>query len=524
MFVRYAFLSLIVAALTTLPSDRAEAGGGDFLGGFAAGAITGAVITNAVKNRRAKKRRARSRGYSSRRYSSRPRSGRSRSSIVRDDANVQRALNLFGYEAGRPDGLFGRRTRAAIVRYQDALGADRTGSLTPAQRASLLAAYAQATSNPGTANPDPAKGKPSGTGTGTTSTPIITPPDAMNTFLVNLKRQVPNTGTRDATKNAPKDTATASLIERLCARPEVNALKKLQSLEGDGSDGLAATQTIAQGYCTARSYSLARLQFLLDGQDDFDPQSSWTQCTGFADAQKDAILNGLGMDPADATASLAQFMTGKSATERATISESFEVCMGMALATGHETVALRYGALLAAFDEPAYGEIVAGQFGLALGTDQSADSAASWYAWTADALDGGAPPLVDVSEDYDHAPLLRALAETSADTGLTALAYLDRLEAGTPSTALSFPDFFGKPSGSEADNPRRNTFAMRKSMTAILDVVLEMTPQEALQHCSGSDSEALLIGLNTCRAIAYATEDYQLAASYDARIRDIQGN
>ncbi|MEM1049555.1 MAG: peptidoglycan-binding domain-containing protein [Pseudomonadota bacterium] len=522
MFVRYAFLSLIAAALTTLPSDRAEAGGGDFLGGFAAGAITGAVITNAVKNRRAKKRRARSRGYSSRRYSSRPRSGRSRSSIVRDDANVQRALNLFGYDAGRPDGLFGRRTRAAIVRYQDALGASRTGSLSPAQRAALLAAYAQATSNPGTVNPDPAKGKPSGSGT--TSTPIISPPDAMNTFLVNLKRQVPNTGTRDATRNAPKDGLTASLIERLCARPEVNALKKLQSLEGDGSDGRVATQTIAQGYCTARSYSLARLQFLLDGQDDFDPQSSWTQCTGFADAQKDAILNGLGMDPADATASLAQFMAGKSATERATISESFEVCMGMALATGHETVSMRYGALLAAFDEPAYGEIVAGQFGLALGTEQSGPNAAAWYEWTADALDEGAPPLVDVSEDYDHAPLLRALADTASEPKLTAATYVEQLEAGTPTTALSFPDFFGKPSGAETDNPRRNTFAMRKSMTAILEVVLEMTPQEALQHCSGSDSEALLIGLNTCRAIAYATEDYQLAASYDARIRDIQGN
>ncbi|MEM7428141.1 MAG: peptidoglycan-binding domain-containing protein [Pseudomonadota bacterium] len=52
----------------------------------------------------------------------------------------QRALNELGFDAGKPDGLFGSRTAKAIKRYQELIYHPVTGKLTPEERAMLLAA------------------------------------------------------------------------------------------------------------------------------------------------------------------------------------------------------------------------------------------------------------------------------------------------------------------------------------------------------------------------------------------------
>ena len=47
--------------------------------------------------------------------------------------SIQLSLNILGFAAGRPDGKFGRKTRAAIRRYQKSIGLKPTGTLTGEQ-------------------------------------------------------------------------------------------------------------------------------------------------------------------------------------------------------------------------------------------------------------------------------------------------------------------------------------------------------------------------------------------------------
>jgi peptidoglycan hydrolase-like protein with peptidoglycan-binding domain len=50
---------------------------------------------------------------------------------------IQEALRRLDYYRGQADGIFGSRTRAAIRRFQQTIGAETTGRLTAGQ-ANLL--------------------------------------------------------------------------------------------------------------------------------------------------------------------------------------------------------------------------------------------------------------------------------------------------------------------------------------------------------------------------------------------------
>lgn len=131
--------SLTVAMLSatfiiSIPSTEARAGnGGAIAGGLAAGAVAGFIAHKVYKNRQRNKRSRRyysnRRSYTKRRsYSNRRRVAYSQSVL-----DSQTRLNTLGYNAGRPDGLKGRRTRAAIRQFQVANGFPSTGRLTNPQ-------------------------------------------------------------------------------------------------------------------------------------------------------------------------------------------------------------------------------------------------------------------------------------------------------------------------------------------------------------------------------------------------------
>jgi peptidoglycan hydrolase-like protein with peptidoglycan-binding domain len=62
---------------------------------------------------------------------------------VLDRRRIQAALKQLGYYHGRVDAVFGPDTRAAIVHFQEDLGADPTGTLTPAEGLKLLSLLGQ---------------------------------------------------------------------------------------------------------------------------------------------------------------------------------------------------------------------------------------------------------------------------------------------------------------------------------------------------------------------------------------------
>ena len=57
---------------------------------------------------------------------------------------VQRGLAALGFDPGPVDGLFGRKTRAAIWNWQEAKGLDTTGYLTTVEAQALAALGAEA--------------------------------------------------------------------------------------------------------------------------------------------------------------------------------------------------------------------------------------------------------------------------------------------------------------------------------------------------------------------------------------------
>src|SRR5699024_2810441 len=58
--------------------------------------------------------------------------------------SVQIALNYFGFDAGAPDGIKGRRTRAAIREYQAFMGFPVTGNLAEYGGSFLVSSHARA--------------------------------------------------------------------------------------------------------------------------------------------------------------------------------------------------------------------------------------------------------------------------------------------------------------------------------------------------------------------------------------------
>lgn len=115
------------AVWATCPGPSCPSGRSNIAGAIIGGAISGAIINNQSGEADAFQR-----------------AGKRTATVREQSKTVQTALNYFGFDAGRPDGAIGPRTRAAISEYQEFTGTPVTGVLAPEERGALLAAYAQA--------------------------------------------------------------------------------------------------------------------------------------------------------------------------------------------------------------------------------------------------------------------------------------------------------------------------------------------------------------------------------------------
>lgn len=140
MFSRKATALCLAGALALAPAHNAAAGSGDILGGIVGGIIGGAIVNGASNQRRTTTTTRRST------------SSRSTVSSAQRQQNreVQTALNYFGFPAGTPDGVLGRKSREATSGMQAFLDLPVTGRLNTFERDILIGAHARAISG----NPD----------------------------------------------------------------------------------------------------------------------------------------------------------------------------------------------------------------------------------------------------------------------------------------------------------------------------------------------------------------------------------
>ncbi len=127
-FGRAVASAVILAGLV----NPARANDGDIIGGLVAGMI-GAAIVNGANQQQSQRQVAR-----------KPQASGLSSAERQRNAEVQTALNHFGFAVGAPDGVLGSRSRAAIAQYQSFLSFAPTGSLLETERQILITAYQRA--------------------------------------------------------------------------------------------------------------------------------------------------------------------------------------------------------------------------------------------------------------------------------------------------------------------------------------------------------------------------------------------
>jgi peptidoglycan hydrolase-like protein with peptidoglycan-binding domain len=119
-------LKSALAATVVFTSAAAPAVADNLGAALVGGLIGGAIINEVNRNKRTTTTR---RSYSPARAQNR---------------ETQTSLNYFGFPAGTPDGVMGRRSRTAIGQYQVFMGFPSTGQLTPYERDFLVSSYSRA--------------------------------------------------------------------------------------------------------------------------------------------------------------------------------------------------------------------------------------------------------------------------------------------------------------------------------------------------------------------------------------------
>ncbi len=131
-----AVATMVSTSLLTLPS---HAGSRDFVGGVAVG-VGGTLLYQHLKKKKKKNQAVRRKNSSTK---SRSYSAPARPTIATvvtsraDVVDIQSRLNQLGFDAGTPDGIPGKRTRAAVRGFQQSIGSNPTGKLTQSELAIL---------------------------------------------------------------------------------------------------------------------------------------------------------------------------------------------------------------------------------------------------------------------------------------------------------------------------------------------------------------------------------------------------
>ncbi len=508
---------LISASIALVPPTRVHADDlKKIITGIGIGAAIGAAVANSKNNNKKKTQPA----------TRTARSTAPSNPVVRDDANIQRALNHFGFQAGPADGLFGSKTRAAIRRYQEAAGVPVTGTLTQDQRAHLLTQYAKSLNGGSLRTTSKAEPRPPVTTGGTTKSSSAKPQQPRSKsepnrsavkILAALDASDLGAASGDDTAKSGDDRALAdaSLTEKMCAALDTQGA--LESLEiGQTQDKEDRSRIIGQSYCTSRAWALQQSNDFMSGLPDFEAETVSAQCTEFFDAQKAALFEMLALPADEAATSLKALLSTSNASEQQQYQEFFSVCYGLSEFEANLSQSMVFAALLVGADNDAYGEIVGERLVLGLEDTSQNELGANWLSFTAAALDNGADPLVLPFEGYDHAPLLRAMADIapSVTVDLDSLVVDTSIQPARKAGGLAIPVIRGV----GANAPYNDAYAMRKALLPGFELIYEMSLDEALNVCATGDAKIEVLGTATCKAIALATEEWELAASFDETI------
>ena len=414
MIARLMTTAALVGAVALAPAERADADAGDFIGGMAVGVIGTLAVQEANKNRQ-------------RTTTVRRAAPVARIPVTERGKQTQTALNYFGYNAGRVDGQIGRGTRAAIERYQAAMGYPVNGREFPDyQFENLMAAYYWADNGgqqqtglygqrllmaykdqfagggvPAAGAPalggQPAQGGQPVLAAGGTAAPPLAPVGqpmlgGQPTLAAGGTATPPALGAAPTLQAQPAPSAAAA-APAATGLPNFMATGASKSLASQcsavslltSSNGFTtadkvidADAALSEQFCLARTYAIEAGQDLAAGVQGVSADQIEAQCAAFGPALS-AQVAGLGTRSRDAVLQEVAGFVVNSGLEPADLAGTARICLGVGYRTDDMDVALGTGLILAALGERAYGELMGHHLSQGFGVPRSAEQARPWY-------------------------------------------------------------------------------------------------------------------------------------------------
>lgn len=442
MFLKQFTMACAAAALMAVPIAKpAQADGRDFAAGIVAGVVGSAIVRNAQKPKRTV-RRTTTRTYRAPAINHAQRA---------ENREVQTALNYFGFPSGAPDGIFGRRTRAAVSSYQVHLGYPASGQLTQYEKSFLISSYHRAiaggaaTTQAIAANPQGPRGllityRNQAAGIATATAPVqvaplqvapVAPPTtttvvAVAPQAVPIAPQATTTTTTTTVAAAPSTTTVAPLAAAGGAAALPNFLGKTESVSLASHCNQVSLVTSTNGgftteanlvdasfalneqFCLARTYAIAEGEKLVASVQGFTPQQIESQCAAFGPALSPHVA-ALSLKPAsEVSADVKQFALS-SGMAPAQLAGTAKICLSVGYRTDDLDVAIGSALLLTTLGEPVYGELMGHHLSEGFGVNRRQDLSTAWYEMSLTAIDQGATPVVNPGDPQRNALLRKAV-------------------------------------------------------------------------------------------------------------------
>ena len=399
-FKSAAALSAVLLATSTM---QVQADAGDAL----VGGIIGGVIGGAIVNERNKKRTVTRKVYREPVYSAQRAENR----------EVQTALNYFGFPAGTPDGVLGRRSRTAVSQYQSTLGYPPTGYLSEYEKSFLLSSYNRALVGGAVTNQqiasvgtrglllqyrDQAAGVvPQNNLAAAPAPQAVAPQPAPVVVATPAPAPAPAAPLATATLLPTPESDSAALPNFLGGGSGLSlashciTVSLLTNTNGGFTQLASMTDpnvVLNEQFCLARTYAIAAGEELAAGVQGVGTDQIAAQCQAFVPVMKDHV-SAMSLKPSnEVLQGVSGFiLTAGMAPQQ--LAATAKICLSVGYRTDDMDVAIGSGLLLTALGERVYGELMGHHLSQGFGATQRTDLATQWYTMAIEALDAGQPAV-----------------------------------------------------------------------------------------------------------------------------------
>lgn len=432
MFFKNITMACAAAAMITVPATRVSADSGDFAAGIVAGVVGSAIVRNAGKQKRV----VRNRTYTQR--STVP------SYVRQERREIQTSLNYFGFPAGAPDGVLGRRSRAAISNYQAHMGYPATGQLTDYEKNFLLQSYNRAvaggaaTSQLIASSPTGPRGlltryrnEAAGMATAGAAAPattvVVAPqpqvlqPQVLGGTTTTTTTVTALAGAGSAAVGTPQTGSLPSFMGQTTAvslASHCNQVSLLTSTNGGfmTADTMVDTNlALNEQFCLARTYAISEGEQLSSKIQGFTPAQIAQQCEGFGPALKEHVA-AMSLKPHSAVLQDVSGFVLKTGMSPVQLAGTAKICLSVGYRTDNMDVALGSALLLAVLGEQVYAELMGHHLAQGFGVSKRTDLALPWYDMGLTAIENGATPVFAPGQPERNSLLRKASLSLASNT------------------------------------------------------------------------------------------------------------